>query len=140
MTIRRPGQLEWTKKFLEFIVDICHVNAHLTWKRSPSNQRRDHRERAFFLQELVNGLLEVQGEAHIPGRRPTRGHYGWRGFQPKVYIYRQPLHEVLYARRHGLPTLARRTTTVFDSPHLNGSARSTLALSPEGTFGRAGST
>jgi hypothetical protein len=71
-TVRRPGQPKWTKKFIEFIVDICQDNAYLVGKRNPLNRRRDHRERAFFLQELVNGLVQVQEEAHIPRRRPKR--------------------------------------------------------------------
>ena len=90
-TVRRPGQPKWTKKFLEFLIDICHVNAYLIWKRNPLNQRRDHRERAFFLRELVNGLLEVREEAYIPGRRPTRRHCSWKGCQPKAYTRRLPL-------------------------------------------------
>jgi len=93
-TVRRSHQPKWTKKFIEYIVDCCYTNAYLIWKRNPSNQRRDHRERGFFLQELINGLLQVQEKAHIPVQLQKRTYCGWKDCQTAVYNRRKPLQEV----------------------------------------------
>lgn len=93
-TIRRPGQLKWTKKFIEFIVDICQVNAYIIWKRNPQNQQLGHRERKAFISELIEGLLYDQDNVHIPSSGKTRKHCRWRGCRPREYNRRQPLQEV----------------------------------------------
>ena len=57
MTVSRPGVLKWTKKFIDFMIDICHTNTFIIWQDSQPSTRRNPRRRAEFLQELVTGLV-----------------------------------------------------------------------------------
>lgn len=106
-TIRRPGQLKWTKKFIEFIVDICQVNAYIVWRRHPPNQRTDHRDREVFLRELIDGLLYDHESIHAPIEAKSRHYCRWKGCQPREYNRRQPLQEVV---NRAISSQSSRTT------------------------------
>lgn len=106
-TVRIARQLKWTKKFLEFLIDICHTNAYLIWKRELRNQRTDERERDFFLQELITGLLYNPEDVHRPTHLKTRRYCGWSGCQPREYNRRQVLVEVRNSEKQSRPS---RTT------------------------------
>ena len=73
---------------------VSKARVKFIWKRNPMNQRQDHCERAFFLQQLIEGLLQVQEEVHIPIRRSNRTYCQWKSCQPGVYTQRLPLQEV----------------------------------------------
>ena len=105
-SVRRPSQPKWTKKYLEWMTDICHINAYLIWKRNPANQRRDHREREFFINELIHGLIHSVEKVHAPNLRSKRSFCAWRGCQPQGGLIRQPLEEV-----RNLATRVRRMKT-----------------------------
>jgi len=106
-TVRIARQVKWTKKFREFLVDICHTNAYLIWKRQPPNQRNDHRERDFFLSELITGLLYNQEYVHTPTQLKTRRYCGWSGCKPREYNQRQALQPVT---NEATPSRHSRTT------------------------------
>lgn len=97
-TIRRPGQPKWTKKFLEFIVDICQTNAYLIWKRHHQDGQAGHRKRAVFLQELIAGLLIGQGEQHVSIQRGKRLLCVWKDCRTRGYAKRQVLGEITNRR------------------------------------------
>ena len=105
-TIRRGRQPKWTKKFIEFIIDICHVNAYVVWRRHQAGMYKDHREREHFMKELIEGLVEWQEDVHTKSQRQKSTYCSWSGCQPNRHQPRQPLQEVVNSAR---PLRARRT-------------------------------
>jgi hypothetical protein len=93
-TVRRSGQCKWTKKFVEFIIDICHTNAFVIYRRYHLTRHNRNRIRTQFIQELITGLLYIQGKVHIQSQLKTRRHCTWEGCRPREYNHRQPLQEV----------------------------------------------
>ena len=93
-SVRRPYQSKWTKKFLEFAIDLCRVNAYLIWRASLIIHDLDHRERKEFTRQLITGLLDDQEEEHTPSQRSKRNYCAWKGCQTREYQKRKPLAEV----------------------------------------------
>jgi hypothetical protein len=94
-TVRRPHQPKWTKKIIEFIIDICHTNAFIIWKRYQAKSDRGRRTRERFLTELIEGLIEIQEEVHIPAQALKRSFCAWTGCQPRGYTKRNTLGEIV---------------------------------------------
>lgn len=93
-TIRRAGQLKWTKKFIEFIVDVAHTNAFLAFQQYQQEPDPGHRERERFLTQLIAGLLHDQENTHTPSDRGKLTYCGWKQCTPGPSHGRQALGEV----------------------------------------------
>ena len=101
-TVRRAGQKKWTKEIIEFIIDVCQTNAYLIWRRGQFGNNDDNTQRCLFLEQLIDGLLQVPEKIHTPLERLPRSECKWKGCQPRGYRRRQPLSEIV-----------NQTTTVY---------------------------
>ena len=94
-TVRRAGQKKWTKKIIEFIIDVCQTNAYLIWRRNRFGDNDDNTQRWKFLEQLIEGLLQVPEKIHTPTQRPSRSECKWKGCRPRGYKKREPLSEIV---------------------------------------------
>jgi hypothetical protein len=94
-TTRIAGQRKWTKKMLEFMIDMCQINAYLVYNRyqPPPHVRDDSHE--LFIKGLVAGLIHQQEEVHTPQERSKSVYCSWRGCQPRAYTRPTPLGRVV---------------------------------------------
>lgn len=91
---RRPSQLKWTKKWLEFIIDTAHINAFLAWKSIRPEIDAGHRQRRKFLLQLIPALMDMKEYIHKPCRREKRGYCAMVGCQATPRPQRRILGEV----------------------------------------------
>ena len=110
-SIRRAGQHKWTTKFVEFAIDLCAVNAYITWRGSQPSLPRDRRIRKLFNVQLISGLIDDQEEEHTPSQRLKRNYCAWGGCQTREYCRRQPLAEVVNSSTR---SWTRKTTDYCD--------------------------
>jgi hypothetical protein len=91
---RRSGQLKWTKKWLEFMIDTAHTNAFLAWKSTRPKIDTGHRQRRKFLSQLIPALIEMKEYIHKPCRREKRGYCAMVDCQATPRPQRRILGEV----------------------------------------------
>lgn len=103
---RRPGQLKWTKKMIEWLMDLAQVNAYLIWKSERANQRDDKREHEHFINELCGQLCYIAEKVHRPVYDQTSVRCAWRGCQARPYKKRTALAKV-----SNLPAIPRKAFT-----------------------------
>jgi hypothetical protein len=98
-SIVRPGEPKWTRRILAYIIDICHCNAYLIYLDARRERRPDHRDREIFLNELVEGLLEIHDKPHIAAQHSSRRFCTWRACRATPNSNRRVLADITNSAR-----------------------------------------
>lgn len=107
VTCRRRGQDRWTTKYIEWMIDVAHVNSYLIWRSNPDNEDKNNEGTRPFTQILIQQLIEVPEKPHTRYQidRPLRCAY--TNCTPRPYKKRKVLGEVAN------PPAKRRTATTL---------------------------
>lgn len=93
-SVRRRGQLKWTKAMIDYMIDIAQNNAFLIYKTYTTPDTLHHRDHEYFLQELVDGLLEITDKPHEAFQAAKSNYCQWEGCKPRGYTSRAVLGEI----------------------------------------------
>ena len=97
--VYRPHQTKWNKKILEYLIDICHINAFIIWLSQQPLKPVNQRKRKIFMEQLVQGLVRDVDNAHILTQVKPSRHCAYSDCKPMQYRARQPLGQISGNRR-----------------------------------------
>ena len=87
-------QAKWTKKFIEFFLDICLTNAFLVWGQYNPTPDPGHRDHEKWMEQLIAELVDIYNTVHTPLERAKRVRCQWHGCTARIKPRRSVLSEM----------------------------------------------
>ena len=93
-TVRRPHQRKWTKKIIEYIIDIAHTNGFIIWRENKKRRGVKQLRRDLFVRSLIQGLVEGLDIVHKAGQQAKGSLCAYSECKTNRHQKRKPLGEV----------------------------------------------